>query len=66
MSPEQSAAFIAAQSACMLTEMEAMKAANQERALHGHSPAYGEDAFLALPVKYGVHHNAVVSFFQES
>lgn len=62
MYPEQRAAFINSQTACMLVELEAMRAANRERESNGFSPAYGEDEFLALITRYGLHHNAVVSF----
>lgn len=61
MTPEQSAAFVQAQAACMLVELEAMKAANKRREDQGHSPAYGEEEFLALIDKWGVHHNGALS-----
>ena len=63
MTPEQQAAFIHSQTACMLAEMEAMKAANVAREVQGHSYAYGEDEFRALPDRFGLGHNTVVTFF---
>lgn len=63
MTPEQAAAFVNAQTACMLVELEAMKAANKRREDQGFSPAYGEEEFLALIDKYGVHHNGALSTF---
>ncbi len=65
MTDEQQAAYIYAQSICMLAEIEAMKAANASRAFCGFTPAYGEEAFAALPDQYGLSHNAVISFFQQ-
>jgi hypothetical protein len=56
------AAYVNAQVACALIEMESMKVANQERMAQGHAFAYGEDAFLALIEKYGIHHNATVQY----
>lgn len=61
MTAEQSAAFVQAQAACMLVELEAMKAANKAREQQGFSPAYGEDEFMALIDKWGVHHNGALS-----
>jgi hypothetical protein len=52
-----------AQTASMLAELEAMKAENRQREMQGFSDAYGEAQFLALPDRYGIGHNAVVSFF---
>lgn len=48
------AAYIHARSAAMLCELEAMRAANAERARLGHAPAYDEAAFMALPRVYGL------------
>lgn len=42
-------------------EMEAMKAENKIRELSGKSLAYGEDQFMALINKHGIHHNAAVT-----
>ena len=61
MTPEQSAAFVQAQAACMLVELEAMKAANKAREQQGLSPCYGEAAFMALIDRWGVHHNGALS-----
>lgn len=62
MTPEQKAAFINAQAACMLAELEAMKAFNHFRMSIGMALAYDEEAFLALPDKYGLGHNTVYAF----
>lgn len=58
-------AFIQTQTACCLAEMEAMKAANAARQQNGLSLAYGEDAFMALPAQYGIHHNQVIEYLRE-
>jgi hypothetical protein len=65
MSPEQQAAYINAQTACMLAELEAMKAMNRERQMHDHSDAYGSDAFFELADKFALSHNAVIAFFRD-
>lgn len=41
--------------------VEAMKAANAERADRGLAPAYGEDAFLNIIDEEGIGHNATIS-----
>lgn len=64
MDETQKAAFIMAQTACMLAEMEAMKAANRTRQRNDFSDAYGEDEFLALADKFGIGHNAVLTLFR--
>lgn len=61
MNEQQAAAFVMAQTACMLVEMEAMKVANQEREMRGLSLAYNEGAFQELIEKYGVHHNSALT-----
>lgn len=63
MTPEQHAAYINAQAAAARIELEAMKAANWMREMQGHTIAYGEEDFLALIDKYGLHHNAVLTMF---
>jgi hypothetical protein len=61
MNETERAAFLMSQTACMLVEMEAMKAANRKRQMNDHSDAYGEDEFLALIEKYGTGHNAALT-----
>lgn len=65
MTPEQKAAYINAQVACALAEIEAMKAANRQREIQGYTPAYGEEAFAAVPDRYGISNNHVCLFFME-
>ena len=65
MTAEQKAAFINAQAACAMAEIAGMQAANIERRAHGYSLAYDESAFAAVPDRYGIGHNAVVTFFHD-
>lgn len=66
MNRAETVAYVQAQSACALAEIEAMKAENSYRASCGNNIAYGEDAFLAVIEKYGIHHNAVMKLFQDA
>lgn len=66
MTSAQAAAYVSAQSAAMLAELEGMKAANREREARGEAMAYGEDAFMALAGRFGVNHNAVIDLFQRA
>ena len=63
MTPEQQAAYIHAQAVAASAELEAMKAANWMRKMQGHTIAYGEEDFLALIDKYGLHHNTVLTTY---
>lgn len=65
MTPEQKAAFIQSQVACAQAEIAAMQAENAMRAVLGQSMAYEESDFTAVPLRYGIHHNAVVEFFRD-
>lgn len=64
MTPEQAAAFVSAQTAQMLVELEAMKAENEARRRQDKSDAYGEDEFLALRDRYpACSHNGAMTIF---
>lgn len=65
MDAAQSAAYIIAQAACVTAEIAAMEAANQWRRDRGVQPTYDEEHFRAVPEKYGVHHNAVLTLFEQ-
>ena len=65
MTAEQKAAFIHAQAVCAMAEIAGMQAANQHRLSLGHSIAYDEDAFVGVPDRYGISHNAVLTLFHE-
>ena len=64
MTPEQRAAFIFSQTACMLAQIEGMKAENAMRERQGQALAWGEDAFIGLVDQYGLSHNQVVTFLR--
>lgn len=63
MTPEQSASFIFANSVAALAEIQGMVAENTFREQKGQTIAYGEEAFLEVIKKYGIHHNAVLSLY---
>lgn len=63
MTPEQQAAYVIAQAACLMAEVAGMQAENQWRVQNGNSLAYGEDAFQQVIQKYGVHHNGTIGLF---
>jgi len=65
MTPEQATAYIHAQATAAAIEMEAMKVENLARVQNGHSPYYGEAEFRALIDNYGLHHNSVLTIFQQ-
>ena len=66
MTPEQQAAYIYSQTVAASAELEAMKAANWMREMKGETIAYDETAFRQVINHYGIHHNAVLSLFQQS
>jgi len=57
-------AFVNAQTACALADIESMKAANAERAAQGLANAYGEQDFLNVQSRYMIGHNAVIEFLR--
>lgn len=58
-------AYINAQVACMLAELEAMKARNAHDVCWRRTPTYSEDDFRGLPDRMGVGHNAVIGYLAE-
>ena len=52
------------QVACALIELEAMKAANYQRAQLGRAQEYSEDAIVSLINKYHLDHNSVIEKLQ--
>jgi hypothetical protein len=67
MTPEQKAAFINAQVAMFNGTIAAMIWHNEERLSHGHSIAYGPDAFEEAITKAEtvLGANAVIAFFAD-
>lgn len=62
MNEEQRAAFLIAQTACAMIEAMGMVADNQMRAFSNEPPAYTKGAFDALIDRYGLGHNAAVTW----
>lgn len=60
MNEAQATAFLFSQSVCAMAEIAGMQAANQHRLSLGHSIAYDEEAFYAVPDKFGIGHNTAV------
>jgi hypothetical protein len=59
------AAFVIAQAACAAIESAAMQTQNAADFTAGRPMTYQQHDFLALPDKYGIHHNAVISYLGE-
>ena len=67
MTPEQKAAFVIAQTQMMVNEREIMIAGNEERRLHGLSPAHGPDQWEDFLQKWEpvLGYNALIGFFRD-
>jgi len=63
MNEMQQAAYIIAQAACAQIEAISMQSVNATALAQGGGPKYNEGDFQELLVKYGIHHNAVIAFF---
>lgn len=66
MDNAQKAAYIIAMSACVQAEAMGMMAENQFQASLGQSPIYRFSDFENLINKYGVHNNAILTFFNNA
>ena len=66
MTASQSAAYVIANSIAAMAEIEGMKAENRSRVRRKASLAYTEEAFNDVVNKYGIHHNAMITLFEES
>jgi len=64
MNKAQGAAYINAQAVSALCELESMKAANRLANTQEQCAPYTEVDFLNIPNRFGIHHNAVLTFFQ--
>ncbi len=64
MTPEQSAAYVMGQAACLMAEVAGMQADNALCALHGASPAFRLEDFKAAINRYSCHHNAALAAFE--
>ena len=66
MTSDEAVAFIHAQTVAATARIEAMKAENWMREMKGHTIAYGEKEFDAIPLEYGIDHNSVITTFQNA
>lgn len=66
MDKEARAAFIISQAACMQTEMAAMQMRNVLDNFAGRPLSHTPEDFDALPDRYGLGHNAVISYLSEN
>ena len=66
MTPEQAAAFVSGQAACLNAEIEAMKAANLKRVSEGAALAYSGHDFRDAINDYQCHHNAAIEIFDQA
>lgn len=62
MDAQARAAFIISQSACMQAELAAMEERNRTARRSGARPSHGPADFEALPDRYGLGHNSVVTY----
>lgn len=66
MTPEQAAAYVMAQAACVMAEVAAMQADNAEYSRRGLDPPHAMSDFTHLIDQYAISHNAVRELFQVS
>lgn len=67
MTPEQSAAYVIAMSACAAGKVAGMVAQNDsDKLVVGRYPTFNASDFNAVAEEFGIHHNAVMSLFQSS
>lgn len=60
MTNEQKAAYIIAMAACTIAEIASMQAHNKTATA---GTRYGQEEFMEVIQKYGIHHNAVLTLF---
>lgn len=65
MTREEKVVYIIAQSICAAAELQAMRAANTAATAAGQPPPWDPDSFRRIPETYGIHHNAILTYFQE-
>lgn len=64
MRQEEKPAYIMAMAACANAEIIAMQEANIAARAAGRTTPYPPGDFLAVPEKYGIHHNAVLELLR--
>lgn len=65
MDKEARLVYIRSQILCAEIEMQGMIAENRQRELRGESMAYVEEDFALIPIRYGIHSNAVISYLKK-
>ena len=63
MTSEQKAAYIIAQAAAASAVIAGMQAENAYREARGEAQAYPQHEFENVIHQYGIHHNAIIGFF---
>lgn len=66
MDKESRVAFIQSQCSCMNAELVSMQVANEEDRQAGRPLTYASHDFCALPDRFGLGHNTVVSYLLDS
>lgn len=66
MTRSETVAYIQAQTAAALIELQAMIVANREREMQNKALAYDETAFLELGERFVIHHNDVIGMFNQA
>lgn len=65
MTPEQKAAYVMGQAACLIAEVLGMHAENMQREHRGESMAYTEKDFDNAIGRSGCHHNSTIALFHD-
>jgi hypothetical protein len=63
---EQAIVYVQAMTTCAMIEMEGLKAENAHRLNRGAPPQNLSYEFEKIIEKYGIHHNGVLSLFQQA
>lgn len=63
MTQEEKVAYINAQVVCAQAEIAALNAENFAAMMQDQVPPNPPEFFHQVPLKYGIHHNAVLTFF---
>lgn len=66
MTPDQAAAYIHAQAVAAQAEILGMHWQNVKREHSMKEPAYNEAHFKEVIEKYGIHHNAILTTFENA
>ena len=64
MTPEQQSAYIISMAVCAMIDALGMQAENQLQIANSSPPSFNAYHFKGLIEHHGIHHNAVIAFFQ--